>query len=590
MSFVGRAPALLLALLITNTNLVAAQDSLAAGALPPSPPPDSIAEISRVPIAPYEVPAGPMVPWSRLSFNRDSIIWNSSITLADLLTAVPGVFVARGGFRGLPEYAVYAGRGAAAIEIYWDGHRLTPVGRDSIYIDPGEIPLTYLRRVEFEPTPSVLRVYLVSERQEEIEARSIVRFVTGDFGTGAYSGIFQKRWAQGLGFNVGVDFMTTDGASGPGRSDQLVDIWIKGEWNPDSTAGVSYQFRRHSVDSDPVQTLTGVTGVPARLGNRTDLLFSMFRSTESQGRGLRFDGGVWASSWTDDTLDLDQDVRSIFVGVRYSGRRFSAETRARFADMWIRNSFESRLNWSPVNSVVIGGYARRGSYTGERRSYRIEGTAGISGGPFSIVGTVSKARAIEAPSLVADTGQVVADFGVRVGMSTRRISGHVGLVRRDGYQPSSFPQLPVIASFDSSRQATYIEARAVLRPWSYLTIDAWYSDPGSATLDFQPPNHTRLQLTFRSKFWRTFRSGAFDLKAQISMDSWSRGTAGLSDAGLPIELRGITFYETYLEFQIVGFTIFWNMRNAYNAQEQYVPGLEYPRSAQTYGVRWEFSD
>ena len=74
------------------------------------------------------------------------------------------------------------------------------------------------------------------------------------------------------------------------------------------------------------------------------------------------------------------------------------------------------------------------------------------------------------------------------------------------------------------------------------------------------------------------------------MDSWSRGTAGLSDAGLPIELRGITFYETYLEFQIVGFTIFWNMRNAYNAQEQYVPGLEYPRSAQTYGVRWEFSD
>jgi len=38
----------------------------------------------------------------------------------------------------------------------------------------------------------------------------------------------------------------------------------------------------------------------------------------------------------------------------------------------------------------------------------------------------------------------------------------------------------------------------------------------------------------------------------------------------------------------VGFVAFYDLRNAYNSRQQYVPGYPYPRNAQLYGVRWEF--
>ena len=72
------------------------------------------------------------------------------------------------------------------------------------------------------------------------------------------------------------------------------------------------------------------------------------------------------------------------------------------------------------------------------------------------------------------------------------------------------------------------------------------------------------------------------------MESWSRGTAGLSNSGSPLELPGISFYEGYLSFQIVGFIAFYDLRNAYNSRVGYVPGMPYPPNGQTLGVRWEF--
>ena len=54
-------------------------------------------------------------------------------------------------------------------------------------------------------------------------------------------------------------------------------------------------------------------------------------------------------------------------------------------------------------------------------------------------------------------------------------------------------------------------------------------EPGN----LQPPRHTRVQVTYRSKFWRTFRSGAFDLKVQIAAEFWTDGIGGYDAAGSP---------------------------------------------------------
>ena len=57
---------------------------------------------------------------------------------------------------------------------------------------------------------------------------------------------------------------------------------------------------------------------------------------------------------------------------------------------------------------------------------------------------------------------------------------------------------------------------------------------------------------------------------------------------VPIELVGATFYEAFLQVQLSGFQLFWDFRNAYNSPTPYVPGLTYPPSVQTFGVKWEF--
>jgi hypothetical protein len=145
----------------------------------------------------------------------------------------------------------------------------------------------------------------------------------------------------------------------------------------------------------------------------------------------------------------------------------------------------------------------------------------------------------------------------------------------------------VITGLAPSLRSSLFVAGFTFQPVRPLTLDGWFVNPYRGAADYQPPTHGRAQLTFRSKFWRTFRSGAFDLKVQVALESWSGGTAGLANGTL-VQLGGVTFWETFVSFQLVGFTAFWDLRNANNSREQYVPGLPYPRNAQTFGVRWEF--
>lgn len=535
-----------------------------------------------------------LAPGTRISFTRDSSTWSGAYTLADLLERVPGVYVARTGFDGLPAFAVYAGRGASAIEIYWDGVKYEPLGQDSVYVDPATIPLTLFTRIDIEITPAVLRIYLVSERHDRLESRSEIHIVSGDFSVGSYSGLFQKRWPNGLGVTVAADFMSTDGASGPARSDQRVDLWLKGEWIPDASTGVSYQVRRQHLENDPVPGITAPVGVHRRVGNRTDFRFEFYKTSRADGTGLRLDLGVFSSSWVDDSTVVDsintqQQVRSAFAALGYNGRTVSLQVRARVSDRWLESELESRLVWMPVPGIMLSGFGRTQRYSADRVATRLEYSLSLYRGPFSLVGTVNKSKILAAPSILTDSVVPVDDASISIGVSTGLFRGSVRYLKRDGFNPRSFPLVPLVASFDSTAATDFVEARATLRLASFFTIGGWYSHP-QEIIAFQPPNHGRVDFTFYSRYWKKFRSGAFALMFRVSLNSWSRGTAGLDDTGTPIELSGISFWETHLQFRIVGFNAFWNLRNAYNAREDYVPGLAYPTNAQTFGVKWEFTN
>ena len=308
---------------------------------------------------------------------------------------------------------------------------------------------------------------------------------------------------------------------------------------------------------------------------------------------MRADAGLVTSTWTADSASAleDQRIQQAYASVKYARPSWTAEVRGRVADKRTTESVEARAGWVPFPGLVVSGDARLQRHEHNRSSREVHGAAALYFGPVYLAGDVSFGDAVQAPVIPEDTAQLTFDRGVRAGLRTKWLTGYVGAVQRDAYQPYAYPELPAIPDLSPSAAATYLVTEVYLRPVSAVTLSGWYSDPiKGEPADLQPPNHMRAALTLRTKFWRTFRSGAFDLKVQVAMESWSDGTAGLRSDGSPIPLPAARFWEYHLEVQLVGFTAFWTLRNAQLAKEQFVPGLDYPGNLQTFGVSWTFSN
>ncbi len=550
-----------------------------------------------LPTVQAEVPPGPLPPGSRYVFTRDSITWSTAQTLADLLSAIPGVYVARGGFLGLPEYVMYGGRGAAGLEVFWDGVPLLPLGPDSVYVDPARIPLTYLRRVDVEVLPATLRVYLVSERNESLAPRSLVRVLSGAFHAASYAGIFQKRWPSGLGLDLAGNFVGGNGSNQNNYQIGAFDVWAKATWLPSAGTSVSYQIRRQQYDHQPVPSGSGAAvpgGIPAVHGARTDAIFAMAVARHPFAMGWHATAGFATSTWSNDSVIGNRSIHQAFARVGYQAPRWQAEASGSLADVRTTGAVSARASWTPLPALVLAGDAGLARLQGGRSSRSADASAALLAGPLSLAGEIATADAVQAPAVPADSAQRTVDRAIRLGLATGPLGGHVGLVRRAAYRPLPLGELAVIPALAATRAATYFVADARLQPINALSLNGWFETPrtpgNQAVADFQPPSHARAALTFRSKFWRTFRSGAFDCQIQLAVESWSAGTAGLDANGSPIPLPGATYFETSFAFQIVGFTGFWDMRDARSARKQYVPGLPYPGIAQVFGVRWVFTN
>ena len=552
---------------------------------------DELADLSQrgvLAVTEPETPAGPRAPGTRYRFTRRSKIWSGAFTLADLLTSIPGVFVARGGFFGQPEYVMYGGRGAAAIELYWDGMPWHAMGGDSVYQDLGRITLSYLYQVDVIVLPGRLRVYLVSERHERAEPRTAINVTSGAFSTVEYAGLFQRRWNNGIALNLAGDFAASDGAPETARNDQYLDLWAKLEWLPEEgKRGVVYQVRRQTQERDAPLELEGA---PARIGNRTDVLFKIFTGARPDRLGWGAETGLGSSSWSNDSVVGDQTVRQGFASVGYRRPDFNATAIGRVGDARMSSEVEGRASWIPVGGIVVGGEGRWQRFAAGRTATSGGASLGLYRGPFSATGQITTGRTVQAPALPLDSGQTTTDASFRVGMTSKGLSGNVGIVRRGAFLPLPIPDFPALTAMDSSAAATYIVADLRIRPVHPLFLTTWYSHPRTKAGDLQPPQHGRADITFRSKFWRKFRSGVFEFMVRYGIEYWSSGTAGLSSDGSPIELPGATFHEWFVQVQLVGFKAFWNLRNARNTSAVYVPALTYPRNAQTFGVKWDFTN
>ena len=559
--------------------------------LPDSLSPDSF----RAALPLLGPPPGPLPRGGRVVFDEDSLRYLGALTLGELLARIPGVFLVRAGWFGEPEVVAYAGQGAASVELYWDGFALDPLGEDSSAIDLGRVSLGLLRRVEVEVLPSVLRVHLISDVQPVRGARTETSFATGDAQTNTYGIRYLNRWRNGTGLGVGVNWFGTNGPTTAPADVANLAIWLKGTWSPSPKVGVEYQILRQDVQRDSLAIATTgafLSGVDVR---RTDSFVRAYAATRPDGLGLRLDALMGGSSYRDSAGGLERSLSQGAAVVGYRAASWSSEATARVRDDRTPLDLQLRGSWVPFGSVTLSGFALRRSHLGDRRSIEAGGAGEFRPlRTWSLRAGIRWRDAVALPAVLADPTQQVTDWSLGAGFHGRRVDLDVDVARHGGFDAPVYSvfrrQLPFATSID----VTTLTAAFALRPTAYLTLSGWYRHPlDPIQAAFEPDHHSRLALTFRSKFLTTFRRGIFDVVGQIGLEGWSDGVAGRvrpEPTGAEIQLRGATVIDWLLEIRLVGAVLFWTMRNSQLERYDVVPGFEMPRGLQRFGVRWEFAN
>lgn len=550
-----------------------------------------------LPVFSEAIVPGPLPRGARYTFTPDSFVLSNAQTLSDLLAHVPGVYVARGGIYGAAEPVLYGARGAAALEIYWDGVPYLPQGRDSVFVDPARISLAPLERVDVIVLPATLRVYLVTLRQRSTETATQVGVATGEVRTANYRGAFLRRWRSGLGLSLVADYNNTDGIGGSSTAFNSVDLWLKAEYLPSPRLGASYQVLSSSWHRN-AESGSGTARILDWRSERRDAIVRVFAAARADGLGPRAQATFATTHTRRDTAVSDGSLSQAALELQNDWPRAHLGLAVRRLDDARPWQLEATGAWSLLPGFTVAGDARHASYSRGRSGNRARLAAGLLlPAGLSIHGDMAWARDLQAPLDSADAGQRTVDVSGAARWDRSWITLELGGASRDPFTPIGSPI--GITAADSSgltrlgatRRTRYFTAHGAVRLLPGLSLAGWYFNPlvrGGA--DFEPPYHARLSLTFYSKFWRVYRSGIFALRGEAAVESWSRGTAGLDSAGAVRTLPGKSFGELNVELRIAGVTIFFVQRNATLTRGSYVPGLDYPRRFQYYGVRWVFTN
>jgi hypothetical protein len=469
-------------------------------------PPDTLEHF--LPVFAATIGPGPLPRGVRWRFNTDSLVLSNITTLSDLLGHIPGVYIARGGWFGAPEIAIYGGHGPIALEVYWDGVPYLPLGRDSVWLDPARIPLAPVETVDIEVLPSSLRVYLVSQRVASTLPATEVRISSGTNSVAQYRGGFAKRWRSGLGLSLAADYRNIDGINGTSTTAfNSVDLWLKAEYLPNPRMGVSLQTLSSSWTRGREESI-----VDAWKQRRDDAVLRAFIASREDGLGPRLGLSLVRSKVSGDTAVRRYQVRGDIVDtvvVRptlYQAILEVSETRSRAsAGLTLRLQgaarplqLEGYLHWQPIPFLTLAADGRRTYYGDKGHGNRAHVSAGI-GLPlgFSVRGEASVVQDFQAPVLRSDPFQEATDYAGFVRWQLRPVTLEVGEVHRDPFQPTGFAEgVGSIAGLGRMPRSTYASVFLALRPVSGVELSGWYFDPSRAaptssrppTADSRPPS------------------------------------------------------------------------------------------------------
>lgn len=530
-------------------------------------------------------------PFARIVIPRDSIDYINAETLGDVLATIPGIYLWRGGWTGRPEPPNYSGRGATSVEYVVDGIPWAPMGPDSLAVDPSQLPIGLLDRIEVEQYPGLLRVHLFYHHHEVLAPRTRIAVGRGDFEQARYEGLIEKRWRSGLGFGLGIEYRLNDGPNDDYGDSQVTNAWAQADWVPSDRFGVQLKWLRMAPDRSRVlsRETPADTLVRPINGSRSDLTARVFfRSRSEPGLGQRVDLVFSRVSWGGD--DLEQ-VRSQ-TGLIFSTRRRTASLglTALYGSRWTRLDTRAIAGWSPVERVSASLEGVYQTYDEDRSATWLTARAGVTL-PYGLrlSGAWRQGNVVDQPSVPGDSAQDLSDRAVIAQWNPlRAITARAGYLRLSAFRPTGYWYYAQLDSIAPSGPTEWLTLGGRLAPRQWFTISGWYQYPLGPGPEGTPPGYGFVEAAVRSKFLRTFPSGIFDLKLAMTMESWGTGVLGRDPDGGPATLKGATTFRGLIQMQFLGLILYWDRSNLLNSDLPYVPGLPLPKNISTYGVRWVF--
>jgi hypothetical protein len=544
----------------------------------------------RLPVLPLVGVDGPRVAMSRVLLTRDSIEWAMAETVSDLLQRVPGTYLWRGGWVGRTEYPDFRGRGPTSVKYFVDGLPYVPIGPDSIGVDPSFFSLSLYDRIEIERWPAELRVRLFTRRHDRKAPGSRVGISSGDKSIARYIGSLERRYPSGLGFALGGERMVAPTATGASSSFDITNIWLQLGYVPSQRFGIQTQLISSNPDRKPFLSATDTMEFGTS-GKRTDAQLRLFWRTRPNDLGLRIDGLLGRTTWKGDGIRDQLRQGGVAVGWRTPTFGVSAQAfnRSRVTP-W---DLGVRAGWTPVARLTAElevGYqkhdlGRRSQWGGARGSLTLP--LGLE-----VQGTIRKGSIVAAPAILTATVQKLTDWQGSARWQRPWAGVEVGYAHTDLFHSLAYRSFrPTVASLAPAQPTDWItlDWRLSLKKW--LTLEGWYSDPrNGVTPDGLPPTHSLTTATIRSKFWRTFKSGIYDFKAQVGYETWGKGVIGRDAGGAAIALDGASFWRTEIEIRLDSFLLYWERYNLQASRKTYVPGFRILNFGSTFGVKWEFTN
>jgi hypothetical protein len=585
------------------------QDTLAKKDSLHPPKPDTIKAATAHSELPPDIGIARKLYWS-----RDSLFATGAITLADLLSRVPGLTLFNTGWIAAPSAMAYMGD-FQRVRVFFDGFELRPLDpRSRGVLDLKVVNLWAADDVLVEVMADEVRVYINSWRVRGTTPVTRTDVSTGDQQTNLYRAFFGKRYNDGAGLQFAAQqYGTTPPSVFGTSSDQLGLIgrvgWANPAWSVDAYA---MRTTRHGgiIISDQLISRPLIDTILAHDWQRTDAYVRVAHG--------------------------DPDTSAVWGQVMAVGSRFSYDGIRTFAIAQPKTALDSIRAFSPLDTGVFRAQyiASLGTVLGPLRVSATErlwaggGTklsspsarASFTIGRLAITG-FGEARDADSIARADVTGSFVPVSFIAFHGSAGRISDHrvtdssfttnyvrgeVGLrifnlwllggaMRRDSTRLTPAAEFDTLFASPIQPPATALTAAIRGQLWRFIQADAWalrWSDTAGA---YRPRYETRSELFVRTNLRQRFPTNDFGLMFSLIHEYRSgvhfplrRDTLSVLRNDTLVTVPGYRTIGLLLEIRILSATISWQFRNMLGERYAQVPFFVMPRQTNFYGVRWEF--